>query len=713
VGRRTSGFFVSFALLVAAGCTGRGDGQPEPITGSGSQLTPEASAQVRIGTGPSVSFGDGTDVPAIRFSEVAGDVALPVGFNRAGPPVEIDVPQATIVEPVLVSVQGREPPVGAFPLLLHRNGAGFWESIPALFVDGRYEAEAMSFSWYWPGWADSAADWIGSTTGKVVDAAGNVVDAGFDWVTGRTDPPEPCGSDPYPWVSSSGSPPDGAFHVCLERNPGDDGSERVEVKVKSNRAFAMWVVVPRDGADYVWIEGSSWDLVGPVLMAFAGGPSERVLLGPGRTVTVGYRRPSAVAAQLQFFAYQDTITQLFTLLTRHVGEVNAELATLLATISCFDVGVEGLGEVSWDRGSDCVGAALGATANQVELAYDRTVASGRLALSDADNAAFRSSVLQTERLSSTLSKLKTVAGILASGRLAADGVILANDAALGLVANAGTLVVKLLPIPTDDLPDPNLNKGIEGSDVSVLQEALLAIGYDLGSSTADGIFGPRTRAAVESYQADTGVKTTGSVSKETFDQIVAQAAQAPPCSAELMVPPLENEFWVLVEEPICAAGWAVRNAYLTDSLASEGFLFRVRGTQWVLESRQVARTVTTTLARGTSISANTFAQMFGARGWPGRVGSQDEVADFIMNGSIDSAAFLPEAWELVAMWLDPASRDQWNDWLYNYQPGQLAPCEPSAGGRLDGWDCHYIGADGVRWMVEVNSDLSAAAFGLA
>ena len=75
-----------------------------------------------------------------------------------------------------------------------------------------------------------------------VASFGDVADWGVDWATGRTDAPEPCGTAPYPWFGGSGVPPDGAFHVCLDKNPRDDGTERVEVKIKSNRAFAMWVV---------------------------------------------------------------------------------------------------------------------------------------------------------------------------------------------------------------------------------------------------------------------------------------------------------------------------------------------------------------------------------------------------------------------------------------------------------------------------------------
>lgn len=450
-----SRLLIAFVLAAVGACSSGGDSESvnpsidEPVdtsapSSSDVDLSPESA---ELGVGVTVSRRDGSSIAGMSVARGVDDILVPDGFNPAGPPLDVHVPDGAVREPVAVSIPGLEPPAGAIPLLLHRNDVGGWESIPATFSSGRYEAEALSFSWYWPGWADTASDWVGSTVGSVVDAAGNVIDAGVDWVTGRTDPPETCGSDPYSWVATAGSPPDGAFHVCLDQNPTDGGSERVEVKIKSNRSFAMWVVVPRNGADYVWVEGSSWELVGPVLSAFTGGTSERVLLGPGRTLTVGYQRPSEVSSELDFFAYQDTVTQAFTLLTRHVGEVNAELGILMATISCFDEGLEGLGDVSWDRASGCFSSGLGATTNQVELAFDRAVGSGRISLDSGDIDAFRSSVLRTERLSSAAANLKTVAGVLAAGRFAADAVVLANDAALGLVEGAGTLRVNLVASP--------------------------------------------------------------------------------------------------------------------------------------------------------------------------------------------------------------------------------------------------------------------------
>lgn len=55
----------------------------------------------------------------------------------------------------------------------------------------------------------------------------------------------------------------------------------------------------------------------------------------------------------------------------------------------------------------------------------------------------------------------------------------------------------------------NLGYGSSGSDVRELQNALIAAGYDVGSTGADGIFGAKTQAAVKQYQQDNGLSVDG------------------------------------------------------------------------------------------------------------------------------------------------------------------------------------------------------------
>jgi FlaG/FlaF family flagellin (archaellin) len=55
--------------------------------------------------------------------------------------------------------------------------------------------------------------------------------------------------------------------------------------------------------------------------------------------------------------------------------------------------------------------------------------------------------------------------------------------------------------------DTTLQSGDEGESVELLQEALAALGYDVG--TPDGVFGPGTEEAVRQFQADSGLDADG------------------------------------------------------------------------------------------------------------------------------------------------------------------------------------------------------------
>lgn len=60
-----------------------------------------------------------------------------------------------------------------------------------------------------------------------------------------------------------------------------------------------------------------------------------------------------------------------------------------------------------------------------------------------------------------------------------------------------------------------LSIGSSGEEVRKLQNALMSAGYDVGSSGADGKFGPSTSAAVKKYQKDMGLSVDGVAGKNT------------------------------------------------------------------------------------------------------------------------------------------------------------------------------------------------------
>lgn len=68
---------------------------------------------------------------------------------------------------------------------------------------------------------------------------------------------------------------------------------------------------------------------------------------------------------------------------------------------------------------------------------------------------------------------------------------------------------------------PQLVHGDTGSCVRVLQQALIAKGYSVGSSGADGAFGSATELAVRRFQSDyVGVKIDGVVGPQTWGTLV-------------------------------------------------------------------------------------------------------------------------------------------------------------------------------------------------
>ena len=65
----------------------------------------------------------------------------------------------------------------------------------------------------------------------------------------------------------------------------------------------------------------------------------------------------------------------------------------------------------------------------------------------------------------------------------------------------------------------NLRRGSKGADVTKLQTALNALGYDCG--TADGIFGAKTEAAVRNFQRDHSLTVDGIAGKATQEALYA------------------------------------------------------------------------------------------------------------------------------------------------------------------------------------------------
>ena len=450
---------IHVVLLVVAGCATSDPGPGSSGAGTSWTGSPDSTAAEVVGV----------DATVERLASGAADA--PGEFVPAAAPVDIRVEFGSVAGPVTVELAGEAPPDGATPVVLHRNEAGVWESSRADFVDGVYRVEAMSFSWYWPGWVEDGVEWVGGA-----------IDSGWDWLTGRTDPPENCSTEPpYEWVAGTGAPPDGAYHVCYSENRPANGSERVEVRIKSNRALAMWVIVPRQGADYVWVEGSTWDTVGPVMTQVSGASSDAVLLGPGRTLTVGYQRPVELGSELEFFAYQDAVSQFASLLQRHAGEVVGEVGALLATMNCWNAGVPVASGFGWDQAASCFSSAIRFSGAHAESLVVDAIESGRLALSTGDRERLTQELITSGRLRNAATQLSTVSSVFDAGRLAADGVVMVRDLGAGWADQAGRLSIKLVPtavVDEGDLPAEEPGDSDESSTEANAAEVVEAAGCE-------------------------------------------------------------------------------------------------------------------------------------------------------------------------------------------------------------------------------------------
>lgn len=64
-----------------------------------------------------------------------------------------------------------------------------------------------------------------------------------------------------------------------------------------------------------------------------------------------------------------------------------------------------------------------------------------------------------------------------------------------------------------------LEQGAKGDEVKKLQQKLFDLGYDIGKSGVDGIFGPKTQEALQKFQKDAKIKPSGIFDQKTFDKL--------------------------------------------------------------------------------------------------------------------------------------------------------------------------------------------------
>ncbi len=72
--------------------------------------------------------------------------------------------------------------------------------------------------------------------------------------------------------------------------------------------------------------------------------------------------------------------------------------------------------------------------------------------------------------------------------------------------------------------DEMIRIGHKGDSVEELQKKLYDLGYDLGPCGIDGIFGIKTKRAIESFQEDKQIEVSSSLDKETLEKLLSKTS---------------------------------------------------------------------------------------------------------------------------------------------------------------------------------------------
>jgi hypothetical protein len=110
-----------------------------------------------------------------------------------------------------------------------------------------------------------------------------------------------------------------------------------------------------------------------------------------------------------------------------------------------------------------------------------------------------------------------IARVVGDGDDAAPGTT-AGTTAQTEPATTGETETSATTEPAGTVPDDvTLQRGDDGDEVMQLQEALVALGYDVGEP--DGSFGPATEEAVKKFQADAGLEADGIAGPATLSAV--------------------------------------------------------------------------------------------------------------------------------------------------------------------------------------------------
>lgn len=323
---------VAVSLVLVSGCGSdagsSGSASPAEVFEFDADRVLATAGQASLAAGS--TFGLTNDHIDMSVVDVTDELADLTGASlAAGVEVDADVAFNGAVQLTLPLPEPSD--TDAVPGVLHVHDDGSHTVIPGLYDESANTITvfATEFSDFFGGWWNPL-NWAEETVQGVQGAYDFVA----DWVTGRTDPPA-CADDAPEWVSVT-TQEVSSLHVCVQSNAANDGSERFELFLKSNRSTMQMVTIPTD-TDFVWVQGQP-EWLRPLLRdALADGerPQAVVLFG-GQSMSIGFSRP-LLDADLDVRAYQTDTQVIANQLLGVLGGVEGEgaLAAALTVRACL------------------------------------------------------------------------------------------------------------------------------------------------------------------------------------------------------------------------------------------------------------------------------------------------------------------------------------------------------------------------------------------
>jgi hypothetical protein len=294
-----------------------------------------------------------------------------------------------------------------------------------------------------------------------------------------------------------------------------------------------------------------------------------------------------------------------------------------------------------------------------------------------------------------------------------------------------TVLVTEAPVTTQVAEAFPVKKDDTGFGAMRVQQMLLAAGYD--PTGVDGIFGNYTVAAVKAFQQDQQLDTTGTVDRALWERLAEAESQAPACTREALYSALQEQLgtpdfsldeFQIANAKGCAPGWAIASHRVsgrtgTDTFREDLFLFRVRGTKWVLVSQRSGdHTVTNQLVKGSPLTWFTFDQLFGQPGWPANATTADDVARYIFVDVFNEGLSPGAIRDVVDMWLDSNGMASFGDFVSSWtngMAGTLSRCEkqrtwdPLTEKEDLHWVCDWDAPDGSYWQLHIDNFFFSAS----